>query len=149
MLTGGYFLWSIAYFFFSFLLYYKEKKKIIYLSICCIIVSLSFKYLLIKSSGIEGAAQANIYCYGVVLLITLFFINFNQKTDKLTGRYNYLIEDVGDLQGWFSYEEINATGYKLILTQPLIINQNADFILQDQLNTVLCIENGCITTKNL
>lgn len=27
------------------------------------------------------------------LLITLFFINFNQKTDKLTGRYNYLIEN--------------------------------------------------------
>ncbi|MDQ8011783.1 MAG: hypothetical protein REI96_05010 [Flavobacterium nitrogenifigens] len=29
------------------------------------------------------------------LLITLFFINFNQKTDKLTGRYDYLIEDEG------------------------------------------------------
>ncbi|KAF2510022.1 hypothetical protein EYY60_10925 [Flavobacterium zhairuonense] len=29
------------------------------------------------------------------LLITLFFINFSQKTDKLTGRYNYLIEDEG------------------------------------------------------
>ncbi|MET3026421.1 hypothetical protein ABXT06_07095 [Flavobacterium sp. UW10123] len=29
------------------------------------------------------------------LIITLFFINFNQKTDKLTGRYNYLIEDEG------------------------------------------------------
>lgn len=27
------------------------------------------------------------------LLLTLFFINFNQKTDKLTGRYHYLIED--------------------------------------------------------
>ncbi|MFC4476735.1 hypothetical protein [Flavobacterium chungangensis] len=27
------------------------------------------------------------------LIITLFFINFNQKTDRLTGRYNYLIED--------------------------------------------------------
>lgn len=27
------------------------------------------------------------------LLITLFFINFTQKTDKLTGRYNYLIEE--------------------------------------------------------
>lgn len=27
------------------------------------------------------------------LLLTLFFINFNQKTDKLAGRYNYLIED--------------------------------------------------------
>ena len=31
----------------------------------------------------------------LALLITLFFINFNQKTDKLTGRYNYLIEDEG------------------------------------------------------
>ncbi|WJS96436.1 hypothetical protein NYQ10_08225 [Flavobacterium johnsoniae] len=29
------------------------------------------------------------------LIMTLFFINFNQKTDKLTGRYNYLIEDEG------------------------------------------------------
>jgi hypothetical protein len=27
------------------------------------------------------------------LLITLFLISFNQKTEKLTGRYNYLIED--------------------------------------------------------
>ena len=27
------------------------------------------------------------------LLIALFFINLNQKTDKLIGRYNYLIED--------------------------------------------------------
>ena len=63
--------------------------------------------------------------------------------------YTYMIEDVGDLDGWFSYEEIDATGFKLILIQPLILNQNADFILQDQLNTVLCIENGFITTKNL
>ncbi|WDF64224.1 hypothetical protein [Flavobacterium sp. KACC 22763] len=29
------------------------------------------------------------------IIITLFFISFNQKTDKLTGRYNYLIEDEG------------------------------------------------------
>lgn len=27
------------------------------------------------------------------LILTLLFININQKTDKLTGRYNYLIED--------------------------------------------------------
>jgi hypothetical protein len=27
------------------------------------------------------------------LIITLFFLNLNQETDKLTGRYNYLIED--------------------------------------------------------
>ncbi|WET04482.1 hypothetical protein [Flavobacterium sp. YJ01] len=29
------------------------------------------------------------------LLFTLLTINFSQKTDKLTGRYNYLIEDEG------------------------------------------------------
>lgn len=29
------------------------------------------------------------------LLITLFLISFNQKTDKLNGRYNYLLEDYG------------------------------------------------------
>lgn len=29
----------------------------------------------------------------LALLITLVSINFIQKTDKLTGRYNYLIED--------------------------------------------------------
>jgi hypothetical protein len=27
------------------------------------------------------------------LIITLLFINLNQETDKLTGRYNYLVED--------------------------------------------------------
>ncbi|WP_029273230.1 hypothetical protein [Flavobacterium sp. KJJ] len=27
------------------------------------------------------------------LIITLFFISFNQETEKLTGRYNYLIEN--------------------------------------------------------
>jgi hypothetical protein len=27
------------------------------------------------------------------LIITLLFINSNQETDKLTGRYNYLVED--------------------------------------------------------
>ena len=29
----------------------------------------------------------------LTLIITLFFITPNQQTDKLTGRYNYLIED--------------------------------------------------------
>lgn len=31
----------------------------------------------------------------LALLITLISINFIQKTDKLTGRYNYLLEDYG------------------------------------------------------
>lgn len=29
----------------------------------------------------------------LVLIITLLSINFNQETDKLNGRYNYLLED--------------------------------------------------------
>ena len=29
----------------------------------------------------------------LILIITLLSININQKTDKLNGRYNYLIED--------------------------------------------------------
>jgi len=29
----------------------------------------------------------------LALIITVFFINYNQKTDKLTGRYCYLVEE--------------------------------------------------------
>lgn len=72
MLTGGYFLWTIAYFFFSFLLYFKEKKKILLLSVCCIATSLLFKYFFIKAWGLRGAAVANISTYLIVLVITLF-----------------------------------------------------------------------------
>lgn len=68
---------------------------------------------------------------------------------NLDGRsvtYTYLIEDVGDLTGYHGYEEIEASNYKLILTKPLIVGECADFILQDELTTVLCVENGCITS---
>lgn len=87
---------------------------------------------------------------GKTYVVDIALIADQKLNDDLRSvTYTYSIEDVGDLDGWFSYEEIDATGCKLILTQPLIINQNADFILQDQLTTVLCIENGRITTKNL
>ena len=71
---------------------------------------------------------------------------------NLDGRstsYTYLVDDIGDLTGFYGYEEIDASDYKLILTRPLIVDENADFILQKELSTVLCIENGCITNKNL
>ena len=69
--------------------------------------------------------------------------------DQRSVTYTYVVDNIGDLTGFYGYEEVDATNYKLILTRPLIVDEKADFILQDQLNTVLCIENGCITNKNL
>ena len=71
--TGGYFLWTIAYFFYSFLLFFKEKRKILALSICCIIVSLSFNYFFIGKWGMWGAAISHLAAYGIVLILTLAF----------------------------------------------------------------------------
>jgi hypothetical protein len=68
--------------------------------------------------------------------------------DQRSVNYTYQVEDVGDLSGYYGYEEIEASNYNLILTRPLIVGESADLILQDQLNTVLCIENGRITNKN-
>jgi hypothetical protein len=87
---------------------------------------------------------------GKTYVVDIALIADQKLNDDLRSvTYTYSIEDVGDLDGWFSYEEIDATGCKLNVTQPLIKNHHADFILQDQLTTVLCIENGRITTKNL
>jgi O-antigen/teichoic acid export membrane protein len=71
--TGGYFLWTIAYFFYSFLLYFKEKKKIFILSVCCIVVSLSFNYFCIQRWGMWGAAVSHVAAYFIVLVLTLAF----------------------------------------------------------------------------
>jgi Zinc carboxypeptidase len=62
--------------------------------------------------------------------------------------YTYTVEDIGDLSGRFGYEEIDATGMKLIIIKPLICGNPADFILQDGLTTLLSVENGRITNKN-
>ena len=72
-------------------------------------------------------------------------LNTNQRSTSLT----YLVDDIGDLTGFYAYEDIDASSYQLILTRPLVVDENADFILQDQLDTVLCIENGCITSNTL
>jgi hypothetical protein len=71
------------------------------------------------------------------------------NNDQRSVTYTYLVGDTGDLTGFYGYEEVDASNYTLILTRPLVIEEKADFILQDQLDTVLCIENGCITNKNL
>ena len=61
--------------------------------------------------------------------------------------YTYIIEDIGDLDGFNGYETINVQGMELILIKPLICQENADFLIRDGMTTVLCIENGRITEK--
>lgn len=99
-------------------------------------------HLLLRNCKI--ASEAGPYTVDIGL-ITDEKLNPDQKSVS----YIYKIDDVGDLNGYYGYEEVDASTYKLILTRPLIIDECADFILQDQLNTVLCIENGRITNKNL
>lgn len=69
--------------------------------------------------------------------------------DLRSVRYSYLVNDAGDLSIYFGYEVINCETYKLILTRHLKCDEPADLIIQDGLNTLLSIENGIITNKNL
>jgi hypothetical protein len=94
--------------------------------------------LIIRNCRLGSADQSYLVDIGLIA---------DQKlnADRKSVTYTYMIKDVGDLSGWFSYDELDATGLKLILTRPLVIDQNADFILQDQLDTILCIENGFIS----
>ena len=61
--------------------------------------------------------------------------------------YTYIIEDIGDLDGFNGYETINVQGMEFILVKPLICQDNADFLIRDGMTTILCIENGRITEK--
>lgn len=71
------------------------------------------------------------------------------NNDLRSVTYSYLVNDVGDLSAYFAYEVLNCETYKLILTKKLKCDDPADLILQDGLSTLLCIENGIITNKNL
>lgn len=69
--------------------------------------------------------------------------------DQRSVSYSYLVNDVGDLSAYYGYEELNCETCKLILTKNLKIDEPADLIIQDGLNTLLTIENGRITNKNI
>jgi len=64
-----------------------------------------------------------------------------------TVRYNFVVDEIGDLEGRFGYEEYDAREMTILLSRPLEINKAADFILQDGLHTILCFENGRISDK--
>ncbi len=63
--------------------------------------------------------------------------------------YTYLVEDVGDLTGRYGYEEIDAGTYSFIFTQPLEPGKPADFIVQHGNDTILAVEHGTVTGKNI
>lgn len=73
LLCIGSFLWAISYFFYSFLLYHKKKKEILFLSLCCIVVSLSCNYFFINKWKDLGGAISSSVSYFLVFLITLIF----------------------------------------------------------------------------
>ncbi|MEO8795279.1 MAG: M14 metallopeptidase family protein [Daejeonella sp.] len=69
--------------------------------------------------------------------------------DLRSVNYTYKIEDLGDLNSFNGYEIIECSGLVLTLINPLVCGKNADFVLRDGLTTILCVENGRITDKNL
>jgi hypothetical protein len=99
-------------------------------------------HLLLKNCRVDSAINSYTIDIGLVAEEKL-------NNDQRSVTYTYLVDDTGDLTGFYGYEEVDASNYTLILTRPLVIEEKADFILQNQLDTVLCIENGCITNKNL
>ncbi|MDF3077394.1 MAG: peptidase [Sphingobacteriaceae bacterium] len=63
--------------------------------------------------------------------------------------YSYIVEDMGDLTGFYGYEEIDAAGFKLILTRKPELKEPADFILTDGANSLLTFEAGKLTSRTI
>jgi hypothetical protein len=59
--------------------------------------------------------------------------------------YNYLLGDLGDLTGFYAYQELNCESYKITEIKELRIDEPADIIVQDANNIILTIENGRLT----
>jgi hypothetical protein len=68
--------------------------------------------------------------------------------DLKSGSYNYILADLGDLSGFYAYQEINCESYKITEIKELRIDEPADIIVQDANNIILTIENGRLTNLN-
>jgi hypothetical protein len=62
--------------------------------------------------------------------------------------YNYLLSDLGDLTGYYAYQELNCESYKITEIKELRIDEPADIIVQDANNIILTMENGRLTNLN-
>ncbi|MXV52371.1 peptidase M14 [Pedobacter sp. HMF7647] len=63
--------------------------------------------------------------------------------------YVYRIEDMGDLSGFFGYEEYDISALNIVTETPLAIEQPANFIIKDSENEILSFNNGRITAKKI
>ncbi len=59
--------------------------------------------------------------------------------------YCYMVEDLGDLSGFYGYNEVDAEQFTLILPREIACGKPADLILMDGQNVVLAIENGTLS----
>lgn len=59
--------------------------------------------------------------------------------------YHYILGDIGDLNGFYAYQELNCESYKITEVRPLKIDEPVDLIIQDANNIILTIENGRLT----
>ncbi|MGV3685674.1 MAG: M14 family zinc carboxypeptidase [Daejeonella sp.] len=66
--------------------------------------------------------------------------------DLRSMRYEYVIGDIGDLSNRHGYKELDCTGFSLIQTQKLQVEELADIVLLDGLEVLLVIEKGVITS---
>ena len=62
--------------------------------------------------------------------------------------YNYLLGDLGDLTGFYAYQELNCESFQITEVRALKIDEPVDLIVQDANNIILTIENGRLTNLN-
>lgn len=75
-------------------------------------------------------------------------LNYTEQFDllKQTSTLVYTVADIGDLSTWGAYQYIDAA--EALITQPLAIDDLANFSLKPATNTAICFENGIIVSKN-
>lgn len=89
-------------------------------------------------------------CNGMPYIADIGLIAEEKINDNLRSvSYNYKVNEVGDLSAYFAYEVLDCETFKLILAKQIKIDEPADLILQDGLNTLLAFENGMLTNDNI
>jgi len=75
-------------------------------------------------------------------------LNYTEQFDlpNQTSIMVYTVADIGDLHTWGAYEYIEAN--RALITDALVIDNRADFILKSPEDTSICFENGIIVSKN-
>jgi hypothetical protein len=108
--------------------------------------------ILLRNCIVEGrnlesgtvSTQSNAYVVDVGLIC-----RENISEDLKSMNYTYLIGDVGDLSNRFGYKDIDCSSFKLIQTNKMKFEEQADLVLMDGLQVLLVIENGVVTNSSI